>query len=117
MRAIADTGVTAIVRGAGPGPNILWRADIDGLPLLESTGLPFASTNGATHACGHDGHTAIALARIVHEARGQLAGTVRFAFQPAEERIGGAKRMIDQGVMEDPKVDQVFGPTSGPARR
>ena len=63
MRAIADTGVTAIVRGAGPGPNILWRADIDGLPLLESTGLPFASTNGATHACGHDGHTAIALTR------------------------------------------------------
>lgn len=111
VRAIADTGVTCLVRGGRSGPNILWRADIDGLPLQEDTGLPFASRNGAMHACGHDGHTAIALslARIIHDCRAHLAGTVRFAFQPAEERIGGAQRMIQQGVMDAPNVEQVFG--------
>ena len=62
VRACADTGATAIVRGAKPGPNLLWRADIDGLPLMEETGLPFASREKAMHACGHDGHVAIALA-------------------------------------------------------
>ncbi|MBI5288764.1 MAG: amidohydrolase, partial [Chloroflexi bacterium] len=111
VRSIADTGVTAIVRGGKPGPNLLWRADIDGLPLMEDTGLPFASTNGAMHACGHDGHVAIglALARLVQESRAEIAGTVRFAFQPAEERVGGAKRMIDAGVMSEPRVDRAFG--------
>jgi len=111
VRSIADTGVTAIVRGGRPGPNLLWRADIDGLPLMEETGLPFASTNGAMHACGHDGHVAIglALAQLVQESRAEMAGTVRFAFQPAEERIGGAKRMIDAGLMAEPRVDRAFG--------
>jgi amidohydrolase len=111
IHAIADTGVSAIVRGARPGPTILWRADTDGLPLQEQTGLPFASTNGAMHACGHDGHVAIALslARILHNARDRLAGAVRFAFQPAEERVGGAHRMIQEGVMEEPHVDRAFG--------
>ncbi len=112
VRPIAATGVTAIVRGANPGPNILWRADIDGLPLDEATGLPFASQNaGAMHACGHDGHVAIALvlAAILHGARDALAGSVRFAFQPAEERSGGAMRMIDEGVMDGPRVDRIFG--------
>jgi amidohydrolase len=111
VRGIADTGVTAIVRGGKPGPNLLWRADIDGLPLMEETGLSFASKNGAMHACGHDGHVAIglSLAKILQDARADLAGTVRFAFQPAEERVGGAKRMIDAGVMSDPKVDRAFG--------
>jgi amidohydrolase len=111
VRAIADTGVTAIVRGARPGPNLLWRADIDALPLDEATGLPFASTNGATHACGHDGHVAIALAlaEVLQASREQLRGTVRLAFQPAEEHVGGAKRMVDEGVMDDPKVDRTFG--------
>jgi amidohydrolase len=109
VRAIANTGVTAIVRGARPGPTVLWRADIDGLPLMEETGLPFASTNGAMHACGHDGHTAIALAlaEIIQNNRGVLSGAVRFAFQPAEERIGGARRMIEQGVMDG--VDRAYG--------
>jgi amidohydrolase len=111
VRAIADTGVTALVRGAGPGRNVLWRADTDGLPLMEQTGLPFASTNGAMHACGHDGHVAIALgiAQVLQRSRDRLAGTVRFAFQPAEEHVGGAKRMIDAGVMEEPKVERSFG--------
>ncbi len=111
VRAIADTGVTAIVRGGRPGPNLLWRADIDGLPLDEVTGLPFASRVKAMHACGHDGHAAIALAMatLVQRSRESLAGTMRFAFQPAEEHVGGAARMIDQGVLEEPRVDQVYG--------
>ncbi len=111
VREVADTGVTALVRGAKSGPNVMWRADIDGLPLDEMTSLPFASTTGAMHACGHDGHVAIglAIAEAVQNTRDQLSGTVRFAFQPAEERVGGAKRMIDQGVMTEPKVDRVFG--------
>jgi amidohydrolase len=112
VRAAADTGATAIIRGAKPGPNLLWRADIDGLPLEEETGLPFASESPkAMHACGHDGHVAIALAMasVLQQSRGSLAGTVRFAFQPAEEHVGGAKRMVDEGIMLDPPVDRVFG--------
>ncbi len=111
VRAIADTGVTAIVRGGQPGPNLLWRADIDGLPLGEETGLPFASRKKAMHACGHDGHTAIALAmaELLQRSRASLSGSVRFAFQPAEEHVGGAARMIEQGVLEEPRVDQLFG--------
>jgi amidohydrolase len=112
VRAIADTGVTGLVRGGRRGTNMLWRADIDALPLDEDTGLPFASENaGVMHACGHDGHVAIAIgmAKALHEGRDSLAGTVRFAFQPAEERIGGAQRMIDAGVMKEPPVDRVFG--------
>ncbi|HEY8172503.1 MAG TPA: M20 family metallopeptidase, partial [Dehalococcoidia bacterium] len=111
VRVCADTGATAIVRGTQPGPNIMWRADIDALPLMEETGLPFASENEAMHACGHDGHVAIALAlaEVVQASRGTLAGTLRFAFQPAEEHVGGAARMIADGVMDDPKIDRVFG--------
>jgi amidohydrolase len=101
VREIADTGVTALVRGARPGPNLLWRADIDALPLDEDTGLPFACPTGAMHACAHD--------ELVQRSRSSLAGTVRFAFQPAEERIGGSRRMIDAGVMDDPRVERVFG--------
>jgi amidohydrolase len=109
VRSINKTGVTALVRGARPGPTICWRADMDGLPLDELTGLPFASQNGAMHACGHDGHVAIALglAAALSKGRDSLAGSVRFAFQPAEERIGGAQNMIDEGVLEG--VDRVFG--------
>ncbi len=109
VRPINKTGVTAIVRGARPGSTICWRADMDGLPLDEETGLPFASQNGSMHACGHDGHVAIALgiAAALSKSRNSLSGSVRFAFQPAEERIGGAKNMIDEGVLEG--VDKVFG--------
>jgi amidohydrolase len=111
VRPAADTGATALVRGAGPGRNVLWRADIDGLPLIEETGLPFASREQAMHACGHDGHIAIALAiaSALQASRDALAGTVRFAFQPAEEHVGGARRMIDEGVMREPATDCVFG--------
>jgi amidohydrolase len=122
VRASADTGVTALVRGGRPGPNLLWRADIDGLPLVEETGLPFASqahaasqtsaaSQSAMHACGHDGHIAIALglATILHQHRDELAGSVRFAFQPAEEHVGGARRMIAEGILDDPPVERLFG--------
>ncbi len=111
VRPSADTGVTAIVRGGRPGSNILWRADIDALPLVEETGLPFASQDKAMHACGHDGHVAIAIgmATALQASRASLAGTLRFAFQPAEEHVGGARRMIDEGIMRDPEVDQAFG--------
>ena len=112
LRPIADTGVTALVRGALPGPNLLWRADIDALPLEEDTGLAFASeTPGAMHACAHDGHTAIALAMAsaLQHASERLRGSVRFAFQPAEERVGGARRMIREGVLDEPAVDQAYG--------
>ncbi len=111
VRESADTGATAIVQGGKPGPNLLWRADIDGLPLIEETGLPFSSNEKAMHACGHDGHVAIALAmaEILQQSRASLAGTVRFAFQPAEEHVGGARRMIAEGIMEAPKVDHAYG--------
>ena len=111
VRPCADTGATALVRGALPGPNLLWRADIDALPLREETGLPFASENGAMHACGHDGHIAIAvaMAELLHQSRESLRGTVRFAFQPAEEHVGGAQRMIREGILDEPRVDRVFG--------
>ena len=111
-RPSADTGATALIRGALPGPNILWRADIDALPLAEETGLPFACDSGkAMHACGHDGHVALALslAAALQQSREKLAGTVRMAFQPAEEHVGGAQRMVREGIMDDPQVDRVFG--------
>jgi len=109
VRPMNKTGVTALVRGARPGPTLLWRADIDALPLDEETGLAFASDNGAMHACGHDGHTAIALAlaTALQRTRERLNGAVRFAFQPAEERVGGAVGMIDEGIMDG--VDRVYG--------
>src|SRR5512141_2133453 len=109
VRACADTGATALIRGELPGPNILWRADIDALPLQEETGLPFACDGAkAMHACGHDGHVAIALAMaaVLQQSRSSVAGSVRCAFQPAEEHVGGARRMIDEGVMSSPPADR-----------
>ncbi len=111
VRPTTKTGVTALIRGGQAGPTLCWRADMDGLPLDEETGLPFASKNGAMHACGHDGHVAIALgiAKALGQNRESFVGNLRFAFQPAEERIGGARDMIAEGVLEEPRVDMVFG--------
>ena len=109
---IANTGVVAVLRGEKPGRTIAWRADMDALPLVEKSGAPFASVNpGVMHACGHDGHTAIAimLAEILTARRSDLAGTAVFIFQPAEEVGGGAWAMLDAGVLENPPVDAVFG--------
>jgi amidohydrolase len=112
VRAIAQTGVTAIVRGRTNGANLLWRADTDALPIPERSGLPFASkTDGVMHACGHDTHIAIALtiAGLLAARRDELAGSVRFVFQPAEESSGGATRCLADGVLESPRVDRVLG--------
>ncbi|HEX9142909.1 MAG TPA: M20 family metallopeptidase, partial [Candidatus Binatia bacterium] len=109
---IAHTGVVAVLRGEKPGRTIAWRADMDALPLAEKSGAPFASVNpGVMHACGHDGHTAIAimLAETLTARRSDLAGTAVFIFQPAEEVGGGAWAMLDAGVLENPPVDAVFG--------
>jgi amidohydrolase len=110
---VAQTGVLGILRGSGEGKTILLRADIDGLPIQEATSAPYASQHpGVMHACGHDGHTAIllAVASLLSEQRQHFTGTVKFAFQPAEELPpGGAQGMIAAGVLENPRVDAVFG--------
>jgi amidohydrolase len=123
--AIALTGVTALLRGAQPGPRIALRADMDALPVVESGELPFKSrvtttyrgeTVGVMHACGHDAHIAILLgvAEILSGLRSQLRGEVLFVFQPAEEGApdgekGGASRMLAEGVFEGAKPEAVFG--------
>ena len=112
VRAIARTGATALVKGAQKGRCVLWRADIDALPIPESSGLEFASrTANVMHACGHDAHTAIALglASLLQGMRADLHGSVRFVFQPAEEAAGGAPACIEEGVLDEPKVTRVLG--------
>jgi amidohydrolase len=112
---VAKTGITALIRGtaAGPGKTALLRADMDALPIHEENETDYRSqTPGVMHACGHDGHTAMLLgiARILLERRDEFSGTVKLLFQPSEELPpGGAKPMIDEGVLEDPHVDAVFG--------
>jgi amidohydrolase len=108
---IAETGVVALVEGTKPGPTTLVRFDMDALPIQEQTGAEYASqTPGVMHACGHDGHTAIGLtvARLLNAHREELAGTVKLVFQPAEEGLGGAKRMIDEGVLENPRPNRTL---------
>ncbi|MBI3966829.1 MAG: amidohydrolase [Chloroflexi bacterium] len=110
---IAETGVVGLIRGARPGKTVLLRADIDALPIDEENDVPYRSTiSGVMHACGHDGHTAILLnaARELAERRYMLAGNVKLMFQPCEEAPpGGAIRMIEQGILAEPKVDAAFG--------
>ena len=109
---VAETGVVAVLRGARAGRTMLVRADMDALPVQEADGRPYGSlVAGKMHACGHDGHVAMATtaARILAARRDDLAGNVVFAFQPAEETTGGAERMIREGAMSDPKVDAVIG--------
>jgi len=110
--AVGGTGVVGVLHGDRPGRTVAWRADIDALPLTELLEAPFSSgTPGVMHACGHDGHTAIAitLAEILAARRGELPGTAVFLFQPAEEVLGGARPMIEAGVLENPRVEQVYG--------
>src|SRR2546429_6491654 len=110
--ALARTGVVGILRGDKPGRTIAWRADIDALPVTELLDAPFTSgTAGVMHACGHDGHTAIAitLAEILAARRAELPGTAVFIFQPAEELLGGAKPMIEAGAPANPRVDEIYG--------
>ncbi len=109
---IAQTGVLGILRGKEEEKTILLRADIDALPLEELNDVPYKSKNrGIMHACGHDGHTAILLgtAKILTKYKDQIKGTVKFAFQPAEELPpGGAEPMIKEGILENPYVDKVY---------
>lgn len=107
---VAVTGVVATLKGAAPGPTIAIRADMDGLPITEQTGLAFKSEHeGWMHGCGHDCHTAglLITAKLLSGMREELAGTVKFLFQPAEEGPGGALRMIEEGALDG--VDFVIG--------
>ena len=109
---IATYGVVGLLKTGRSGPTLLIRADMDALPLTEETGLPFASTHpGVMHACGHDAHVAMALvtATVLNEIKDELNGTIKFVFQPAEEGPGGAKPMIDEGVLDNPKVEYSIG--------
>ncbi len=109
---IAETGIVALLKGGSPGKTILLRFDMDALPVTENTGVEYASQNeGIMHACGHDGHMAIGLtvAKLLAENYQDLPGQIKFIFQPAEEGLGGAQRMIEAGVLEDPKPDIVLG--------
>ena len=122
---IAHTGVVAILEGGKPGPLVALRADMDGLPVVEMTGLPFASKErdnyngqevGVMHACGHDAHVAILMgvAEFLASVRNDLAGSVMFIFQPAEEgppvgEEGGAQLMLKEGIWKDKKPEVIFG--------
>jgi len=122
---VAKTGVVAILKGGKPGPVIALRADIDALPVKERVDIPYASKdstiyNGQAvsvmHACGHDAHTAILIgtAQVLSSMKKDIAGTIKFIFQPAEEgpptgEEGGAALMVKEGVMDNPKVDVIFG--------
>jgi amidohydrolase len=122
---VAVTGVVGILKGDKPGPVVALRADMDALPVTENTGLPFASKvktlyngkeTGVMHACGHDAHVAMLMgvAEILAGMKKELRGTVKFIFQPAEEGAPkgeeyGAELMVKEGVMENPKVDVIFG--------
>ncbi len=129
---VAKTGVVGVLKGGLPGPVVALRADMDALPAKETTGLPFASKAkgifhgkevDVMHACGHDAHTAILLgaAKVLADRRAQVPGTVVFIFQPAEEGAAdvddfaankisyGARRMVEEGVLDKPKVEAVFG--------
>lgn len=122
---IAHTGVVGLLTTGKPGPVIALRADMDALPVTERNNLPFASKETATfngqetgvmHACGHDSHVAILMgvAEILMKNKSQLKGTIKFIFQPAEEgppagEKGGAGLMVEEGVLENPKVDVIFG--------
>ena len=122
---VAKTGVVGLLKGGAPGPVLALRADMDGLPVVERTGLPYASKQrseyegrevGVMHACGHDNHMAILMgaAEILAGMREELPGAVKFIFQPAEEGApkgeeGGAKLMVAEGVLKNPDVDAVIG--------
>lgn len=109
---VGKTGVVGILEGGQDGPTVLWRADMDALPVTEENDVAYKSTvPGKMHACGHDGHTAIGLsvAKIFAENRDQLKGRIKFVFQPAEEIVAGAKAMIDDGALENPRPDVSLG--------
>ena len=104
---ICESGIVATIEGPKPGKTFLLRADMDALPMEETPNCEFAATNGAMHSCGHDMHTAMLLgaAKLLKQNQDQIEGTVKLVFQPDEEGFTGAKKMIEAGVLENPKVD------------
>lgn len=109
---IATTGVVALLEGAYDGPTVLYRADMDALPIQEENTFDFVSkVPNVMHACGHDGHISIALgvAKLMARHRDQIAGRIKFVFQPGEEGAGGALKMIEEGVLEKPEPDISLG--------
>ncbi|HWO20337.1 MAG TPA: M20 family metallopeptidase [Kofleriaceae bacterium] len=109
---VAGTGVVGVLRGDRPGRTVAWRADMDALPLHEAVDSQFRSvTDQVMHACGHDGHTAIAviLAEVMAARRASLPGSAVFLFQPAEEVFGGARPMIEAGVLDRHGVEEIYG--------
>lgn len=105
---LARTGVTALIKGKYPGKTILLRADMDALPINEEVDIEYKSKeSGVMHACGHDGHVAalLGVAMVLNELKDKLHGNIKLVFQPAEEGEGGAKLMIEEGVLNNPKVD------------
>ena len=112
---VGETGALAWLRGTGRGQGdraVALRADMDALPIHEANDVPYRSRNdGVMHACGHDVHTAVLLgaARLLAEQKEELAGTVTLLFQPAEETVGGAQRLIEAGALDDPPIDKIFG--------
>lgn len=106
------TGLTAILDSGRPGKTVAIRADMDGLPILEQTKLNYKSSHeGMMHACGHDGHmaTVLMVAKVLADNKDLISGRIKFIFQPGEESGGGAKVLIDAGILENPKVDAIFG--------
>ncbi len=108
---VNGSAVVGLIKGGSSGKTIGLRADMDALPIKEETGLFFASTNENMHACGHDAHTAILLgvAKILNKHRESIKGNVKLLFQPAEEGPGGAKPMIEESALENPKVEGILG--------
>jgi amidohydrolase len=109
---VGGTGVVALLKGGRTGKTVALRADIDALPIVEVNDAPYRSqSDGIMHACGHDGHVAglLGAAEALNAIRATLAGDVLLIFQPAEERAGGAKPMIEAGALRDPRPDAVFG--------
>ena len=106
-----ETGLVAIIRGGlGDGPVTGLRADIDALPLTEESGVPYSSQNpGAAHSCGHDGHVAVLLgvAKLLHQWRDRFSGVVKLIFQPGEEGLYGALKIVQSGALKDPDVEEV----------
>ena len=112
QKNVAKTGVVGLIEGNYPGKTVLLRADMDALKIQEQADVEYKSkVDGMMHACGHDGHVAglLGAAMILNELKDKLHGNVKLVFQPAEEKEGGALPMIEEGVLENPKVDAAFG--------